>query len=99
MKFIFAIKFDSGKLKDGEKYTKGTFYVTKNVTLKHQEVTQWGIQLIDVFEEINRRGKTFNGEAAMLFRACFHIEGDWRPFEDGILWENEEPPHPLKFYI
>lgn len=41
--------------------------------------------------------KNFNGEAAVLFRACFHIEGDWRPFEDGILWENEGPPHPLKF--
>ena len=35
----------------------------------------------------------------MLFRACFHIEGDWRPFEDGILWENEGPPHPLKLKI
>jgi len=44
-----------------------------------------------------RKGENnFNGEAALLFRACFHIEGDWRPFEDGILWENEGPPHPLK---
>jgi hypothetical protein len=43
--------------------------------------------------------KNFNGEVALLFRACFHIEGDWRPFEDGILWENEGPPHPLKLNI
>jgi hypothetical protein len=57
-----------------------------------------GIQLILVQFGITQEGdkKTFNGEAALLFRACFHIEGDWRPFEDGILWENEGPPHPLK---
>ena len=40
--------------------------------------------------------KKFNGEAALLFRACFHIEGDWRPFEDGILWEMRGLPRPLK---
>ena len=32
----------------------------------------------------------------MLLRACFHIEGDWRPFEDGILWENEGAASSLK---
>ena len=32
----------------------------------------------------------------MLFRACFHIEGDWRPFEDGILWENEGAASPVE---
>jgi hypothetical protein len=37
-----------------------------------------------------------NGEAALLFRACFHIEGDWRPFEDGILWENEGAASPVE---
>ena len=52
-----------------------------------------------IWNNKGRREKNFNGEAALLFRACFHIEGDWRPFEDGILWENEGPPHPLKFYI
>ena len=40
--------------------------------------------------------KKFNGEAALLFRACFHIEGDWRPFEDGILWENEGTASPVE---
>ena len=40
--------------------------------------------------------KKFNGEAALLFRACFHIEGDWRPFEDGILWENEGAASPVE---
>ena len=78
--------------------------MTKNVPLKQREVTQWGngamgIQLIPVQFGITKEGekKNFNGEAAVLFRACFHIEGDWRPFEDGILWGNEGPPHPLKF--
>jgi hypothetical protein len=32
----------------------------------------------------------------LLFRACFHIEGDWRPFEDGILWENEGAASPVE---
>jgi hypothetical protein len=77
--------------------------VTKNVTLKQREVTQWGnghsVNSGSIGNNEGRREKNFNGEAALLFRACFHIEGDWRPFEDGILWENEEPPHPLKFYI
>ena len=43
--------------------------------------------------------KKFNGEAALLFRACFHIEGDWRPFEDGILWENEGAASPVETKI
>ncbi|MBW2506523.1 MAG: hypothetical protein JRD19_05600 [Deltaproteobacteria bacterium] len=43
--------------------------------------------------------KKFNGEAALLFRACFHIEGDWRPFEDGILWENEGAASPVETFI
>ena len=57
-----------------------------------------GIQLILVQFGITEEGerKNFNGEAALLFRACFHIEGDWRPFEDGILWENEGTTSPLK---
>ena len=40
--------------------------------------------------------KKINGEVALLFRACFHIEGDWRPFEDGILWENEGATSPVE---
>jgi len=31
-------------------------------------------------------------------RACFHIEGDWRPFDDGILWENEGTTSPVENY-
>ena len=54
--------------------------------------------------EMNRKfkdeaAKKFNGEAALLFRAYFHIEGDWRPFEDGILWENEGTASPVESYI
>ena len=40
--------------------------------------------------------KNFNGEAALIFRACFHIEGDWRPFEYGILWGNEGATSPVE---
>ena len=57
-----------------------------------------GIQLILVQFGITKEGekKNFNGEAALLFRACFHIEGDWRPFEDGILWEHEGATSPVE---
>ena len=61
---------------------------------EHSEI----FDLIQRYAENSRMSllKKFNGEAALLFRAYFHIEGDWRPFEDGILWENEGTASPVE---
>ena len=45
---------------------------------------------------IEQMENKFNGEIVLLLRACFHIEGDWRPFEDGILWEHEGATSPVE---
>lgn len=67
-------------------------YLRKVATLK-------GMGFVGMNSNSERRCKKFNGEAALLFRACFHIEGDWRPFEDGILWENEGAASPVETKI
>ena len=45
-----------------------------------------------------KKEENFNGKVAYLLRVSFHIEGDWRPFEDGILWENEGTTSPVENY-
>ena len=45
---------------------------------------------------IEQMENKFNGEIVLLLRACFHIEGDWRPFEDGTLWEMRGTTSPVE---
>jgi tricorn protease-like protein len=73
-----------------------TFFQQPSITGLHFDIICHSC--FKLWEKSRRRGKTkkFNGEAALLFRACFHIEGDWRPFEDGILWENEGAASPVE---
>ena len=57
------------------------------------------IQII-FFKNISRKNKKGfqRGDSIMLYRACFRIEGDWRPFKDGILWETRGATSPVENY-
>jgi len=54
---------------------------------------------IKFFNNISRKNKKeFQRGGSIMLRACFRIEGDWRPFRDGILWEIRGTTSPVENY-